>query len=144
MKPELSVLANPSGVRPSPFIWEWGAIRDDRPAEGADGGGKALWATGADAEAVEELAFIFNGENWGWREEISRSWTFRGEIRSKTLILAQNIILNVTFQRSHEPWQSQVQVKFARLTPNKIQYLSQTLVLILTYLNSTRTIIFSS
>jgi len=33
-------------------------MRDDRPADGADGGGKALWATGADVDAVEVLAFI--------------------------------------------------------------------------------------
>jgi len=58
MNPELSVLASPSALSPSPFMCEWGAIRDERPAEDVEGGGNALWATGADVDAVELEAFM--------------------------------------------------------------------------------------
>jgi hypothetical protein len=37
---------------------EWGAIREERPAEGAEGGGMALCATGADVDGVELDAFM--------------------------------------------------------------------------------------
>jgi hypothetical protein len=56
MNPAPSMAANPSGVNPSALMCEWGAIRGDLPAGGADRGGRALWAIGADVDTVELMA----------------------------------------------------------------------------------------
>ena len=40
-------------------MWEWGAMRDERAEEVAEGGGRALCATGVDADGVV-VAFIFD------------------------------------------------------------------------------------
>jgi hypothetical protein len=53
MNPAPSVVANPSGVNPSALMCEWVAVRGDLPADDLGGGGKALWATGADVDTVE-------------------------------------------------------------------------------------------
>ena len=47
--------AKPSDVNPSPLICEWDEIRGDFPADGADGGGTALWATGTDVDGVKVM-----------------------------------------------------------------------------------------
>jgi len=57
MNPAPSTAANPSGVNPKPFIWECGAIREERPADDDVGGKGALWA-GADADVDAEVVFI--------------------------------------------------------------------------------------
>lgn len=56
MKPDPSGKASPSGVRPRPLICEWGATRDERAVEAAEGGGIALCATGVE---VEGIAVVF-------------------------------------------------------------------------------------
>jgi hypothetical protein len=40
---------------------EWGAMRDERAEEAAEGGGRALCVTGVDADGVV-VAFMFDGE----------------------------------------------------------------------------------
>lgn len=42
MNPAPSGAAKPSDVSPSPFMWEWGAILEERALDVADGGGSAL------------------------------------------------------------------------------------------------------
>jgi hypothetical protein len=56
MNPAPSTDANPSDVKPKPFIWECGAIRDER-ADGDVGGKGALWA-GAEVDVDADVAFI--------------------------------------------------------------------------------------
>lgn len=56
MKPAPSASEMPSAVSPRPFMWECGAIRDERDADVVDGGGKALCATGV--EEVDGLPDI--------------------------------------------------------------------------------------
>jgi hypothetical protein len=46
-------------------MWEWGAILDDLPADDPEGGGSALWATGADVDADDVLAFIVANDEEG-------------------------------------------------------------------------------
>ena len=53
INPALSPDANPSDVKPRPLICEWEATRAELPEEDVDGGGNALWATGADVEGFE-------------------------------------------------------------------------------------------
>jgi len=55
MNPALSMAAKPSDVNPSPLMCEWDEIRGDFPADGADGGGTALWATGTDVDGVKVM-----------------------------------------------------------------------------------------
>lgn len=42
MNPAASKFAYPSMFRPRPFMWEWGAMRDEREAAAEGGGGTAL------------------------------------------------------------------------------------------------------
>jgi len=50
--PDPSGKAIPSGVSPRPLICEWGATRDERAVEAAEGGGIALCATGVEVEGI--------------------------------------------------------------------------------------------
>jgi hypothetical protein len=51
-----SMAAKPSDVNPSLLMCEWGAIRRGLPADGVDGGEKALWEICADIDGVELVA----------------------------------------------------------------------------------------
>lgn len=51
-------------------MWEWGAMRDERAEEAAEGGGRALCATGVDADGVV-VAFIL-----GRGERVHKAKTF--------------------------------------------------------------------
>jgi len=72
MNPALSGAAMPSALRPRPLMWEWGAMRDERAEEAAEGGGRALCATGVDADGVV-VAFIF-----GQGERVHKAKTLIG------------------------------------------------------------------
>jgi hypothetical protein len=61
MNPAFSGAAMPSALRPRPLMCEWGAMRDERAEEAAEGGGRALCVTGVDADGVV-VAFMFDGE----------------------------------------------------------------------------------
>jgi hypothetical protein len=52
MNPASSTTANPSDVKPSPLMCEWGAIRGSLP-EDVDGSRKVLLAPGTDVDSVE-------------------------------------------------------------------------------------------
>ena len=51
---------------------EWGAMRDERPADAVGGGGTALWATGADDDAPAVEGFITLDIVCGGVEEVER------------------------------------------------------------------------
>ena len=80
MNPAPSTDANPSGVKPKPFIWECGAIREER-ADDDVGGKGALWA-GADVDADADVAFIV-----AVRVQEGKFWLYLALIPTVFLIL---------------------------------------------------------
>jgi len=73
MKPALSVFAKPSNDSPSPLMCECDAILDER-ADEPDGGGSALWGTGAEDEAAALMVSNYLEGDLGFVENASRNF----------------------------------------------------------------------